>query len=240
MLGDTGVAVHPEDERFQHLVGKNVILPLVGRRIPVVADEYSDPEKGTGAVKITPAHDFNDFEVGKRHQLPRDQHHDRRGGDQPQGQRGFPRRASNRRRSSQATIGAAARPGPLRGAQAGRRDDGGGRLPRKGRAASPCRAAWRPRRRADRAVPDRPVVRQRRRTGQAGDRIGARGPHQLRAEELGKDLFRLDGEHPALVHLAPALVGPPDPGLVRAGRPCLRREDRGGGAARRDPALPCA
>ncbi|MBC4017917.1 valine--tRNA ligase [Siccirubricoccus deserti] len=67
MLGDTAVAVHPEDARFATLVGKRVILPLVGRAIPVVADEYSDPEKGTGAVKITPAHDFNDFEVGKRH-----------------------------------------------------------------------------------------------------------------------------------------------------------------------------
>lgn len=70
MLGDSGVAVHPEDERYRHLVGKHVVLPLVGRRIPIVADEYSDPEKGTGAVKITPAHDFNDFEVGKRHGLP--------------------------------------------------------------------------------------------------------------------------------------------------------------------------
>ncbi|HWT10257.1 MAG TPA: valine--tRNA ligase, partial [Roseomonas sp.] len=70
MLGDTAVAVHPEDERFRSLVGKRVILPLVGRSIPVVADEYSDPEKGSGAVKITPAHDFNDFELGKRHDLP--------------------------------------------------------------------------------------------------------------------------------------------------------------------------
>jgi valyl-tRNA synthetase len=70
MLGDTAVAVHPEDERYRRLVGKHAILPLVGRRIPIVADEYSDPEKGTGAVKITPAHDFNDFEVGKRHDLP--------------------------------------------------------------------------------------------------------------------------------------------------------------------------
>ncbi len=70
MLGDTAVAVHPDDERYAHLVGKNAILPLVGRRIPIVADEYSDPEKGTGAVKITPAHDFNDFEVGRRHDLP--------------------------------------------------------------------------------------------------------------------------------------------------------------------------
>ena len=69
MLGDTGVAVHPDDERYTHLVGKHIILPLVGRRVLIVADEYSDPEKGTGAVKITPAHDFNDFEVGKRHKL---------------------------------------------------------------------------------------------------------------------------------------------------------------------------
>ncbi|MEP9398135.1 valine--tRNA ligase [Mesorhizobium sp. KR2-14] len=69
MLGDTGVAVHPEDERYRHLIGKNVVLPLVGRKVPIVGDEYSDPEKGSGAVKITPAHDFNDFEVGKRHKL---------------------------------------------------------------------------------------------------------------------------------------------------------------------------
>jgi valyl-tRNA synthetase len=71
MLGDTGVAVHPDDERYQKLIGKHVILPLVGRKIPIVADEYSDPEKGSGAVKVTPAHDFNDFEVGNRHGLRR-------------------------------------------------------------------------------------------------------------------------------------------------------------------------
>jgi valyl-tRNA synthetase len=70
MLGDTAVAVHPADGRYQELVGKTLILPLVGREIPIVADEYSDPQKGSGAVKITPAHDFHDFEVGKRHELP--------------------------------------------------------------------------------------------------------------------------------------------------------------------------
>ncbi len=69
MLGDSGVAVHPDDARYAKLVGSHAILPLVGRRLPIVADEYSDPEKGTGAVKMTPAHDFNDFEVGKRHGL---------------------------------------------------------------------------------------------------------------------------------------------------------------------------
>ncbi|MDP3381777.1 MAG: valine--tRNA ligase, partial [Phenylobacterium sp.] len=70
MLGDTAVAVHPDDERYKHLVGKAVRLPIVNRPIPIIADEYPDPEKGSGAVKITPAHDFNDFQVGKRHNLP--------------------------------------------------------------------------------------------------------------------------------------------------------------------------
>ncbi|MGA3310540.1 MAG: valine--tRNA ligase [Xanthobacteraceae bacterium] len=69
MLGDAAVAVHPKNERLKHLIGKTAILPLVGRRIPIIGDEYADPEKGTGAVKITPAHDFNDFEVGRRHGL---------------------------------------------------------------------------------------------------------------------------------------------------------------------------
>ena len=70
MLGDTAVAVHPDDERFQHLIGKTVLLPITNREIPVIADDYVDPEFGTGCVKITPAHDFNDYEVGKRHNLP--------------------------------------------------------------------------------------------------------------------------------------------------------------------------
>jgi valyl-tRNA synthetase len=69
MLGDTAVAVHPEDERYRDLIGRHVVLPLVGRRLPLVADEHADPETGSGAVKITPAHDFNDFEVGRRHGL---------------------------------------------------------------------------------------------------------------------------------------------------------------------------
>lgn len=70
MLGDTAVAVHPDDERYKDLIGKSVALPITGRLVPIIADEYSDPEKGSGAVKITPAHDFNDFEVGQRHNLP--------------------------------------------------------------------------------------------------------------------------------------------------------------------------
>jgi valyl-tRNA synthetase len=70
MLGDTAIAVNPEDDRYKHLIGRHAILPLVGRRIPIVGDEISDPEKGSGAVKITPAHDFGDFDVGRRHTLP--------------------------------------------------------------------------------------------------------------------------------------------------------------------------
>ena len=70
MLGDTAVAVHPEDERYRHLVGRQVRLPLADRLIPVIADEYVDREFGTGCVKITPAHDFNDYQVGMRHGLP--------------------------------------------------------------------------------------------------------------------------------------------------------------------------
>jgi valyl-tRNA synthetase len=79
MLADTAVAVHPEHPGLARLIGKFVILPLTGRRIPIIGDEYADPEKGTGAVKITPAHDFNDFEVGKRHDLPSPSILDRQG-----------------------------------------------------------------------------------------------------------------------------------------------------------------
>jgi len=70
MLGDSAVAVHPDDERYRHLIGRELILPLVDRRIPIIADDYVDPAFGSGCVKITPAHDFNDYEVGKRHDLP--------------------------------------------------------------------------------------------------------------------------------------------------------------------------
>ena len=70
LLGDTAVAVHPEDERYAHLIGQNIVLPITGRIVPIVADTYVEKDFGTGCVKITPAHDFNDYEVGKRHNLP--------------------------------------------------------------------------------------------------------------------------------------------------------------------------
>ena len=69
MLGDTAIAVNPKDKRFKKLVGKIAIIPLVGRKIKIIKDDYADPEQGTGALKITPAHDFNDYEVGQRNNL---------------------------------------------------------------------------------------------------------------------------------------------------------------------------
>jgi valyl-tRNA synthetase len=100
MLGDTAVAVHPDDPRWRELIGRHVVLPLVGRRIPIVADSYSDPEKGSGAVKITPAHDFNDFEVGRRHGLPSIavmDAHARMGGNAPEAYRGLDRFEARKR-----------------------------------------------------------------------------------------------------------------------------------------------
>ena len=123
MLGDTAVAVHPDDERYKALVGHNVVLPLTGRLIPIIADEHSDPEKGTGAVKITPGHDFNDFEVGKRHKLAADQH--------PQQGRHAERRSARRPIAACLAKRRARRSSPIWK----RRAD------RQGRTDHPCRAA---------------------------------------------------------------------------------------------------
>ena len=189
---------------------RRCVLPLVGREIPIVADEYSDPEKGSGAVKITPAHDFNDYRG--RQAAPRDrldQHLRRQGAAQRRG------------------AGEVSRARSLRGAQACRRRPGGAGPRREDRAARARRAARPARQCRHRAVADRPVVRQRGRAGQAGHRRGRERQDQVRAEELGEDLLRVDAQHPAVVHLAPALVGAPDPGVVWAGRQDVRRIRRG-------------
>ena len=208
----------------RHLIGKHAILPLVGRRIPIVADEYADPEKGTGAVKITPAHDFNDFEVGRRHDLPLDQHPRRRRPAQRSRQRAFPRwRAGVGRARRDAGAG---RPRSLRGAQADRRRlEALGLLDKIEQTRTWCRTATV--QRGDRAVSHRPVVRRRQDAGEAGDRRGARGPHHVRAEELGETYFDWMEQHPALVHLAPALVGPPDSRRGMGRTASLRRRERG-------------
>ena len=230
MLGDTAVAVNPDDERYTDLIGKHVILPLVGRKIPIIADEYSDPEKGSGAVKITPAHDFNDFEVGRRHNLPQISVLDQEGCltlvDNEDYLRGLPEGSAQLAEELHDVERFAAR-------KIDRGAAGGFRLPGADRAEHPHGAAWRSLRRRDRAVSHRPVVRRRQDHGAARDRGGALGRDRVRAEELGKDLFRVDGEHPALVHLAPALVGPSDSGVVRAGRQGVRRRDRRGSGRQR-------
>jgi isoleucyl-tRNA synthetase len=200
MLGDTGVAVHPDDERYKGLVGKFVTLPIVGRRIPIVADDYADPTKGSGAVKITPAHDFNDFQVGKRARPGSDQHPDAG-------------RQAERRRP-----GRVCRHGPLRRAQGHRRPRRGRGLAEGDREDQAHGPARRPLGRGHRAVPDRPVVRRRQDPGPAGPEGCRDRRDSLRAQALGKDLLRMAAQHRALVRVAPALVGPPHPGLVRSRR----------------------
>ncbi len=215
LLGDTAVAVHPDDERYRALVGKRVRLPIVGRLIPIVADEYADPEKGSGAVKITPAHDFNDFQVGKRHDLPLINIFDPFA------------------RLNDAVPAGVPGPGPLRGPQEGGRGDGSAWPAAADREDPPCGAPRRPLGRDDRALSDRSVVRRRLHSGPTGDQ-GRRGRQDgVRAQELGEDLLRVAAQHRALVHLAPAVVGPPHSRLVRPGRPCVRRGDRGRGDRRR-------
>ncbi len=169
MLGDTAVAVHPEDERYKHLVGKTVVLPLVGREIPIVADEYSDPEKGSGAVKITPAHDFNDYEVGRRHNLIADQHL-RCATAQLNDERAREHTAA----SIASWRASASSPTSRRSASSTRS------------SPTACRSARAARRGRDRAVADRPVVRQRRRAGGARDRGRGERQDQVRARRTGR------------------------------------------------------
>ena len=150
MLGDTAIAVHPEDARWRDLIGRHAILPLVGRRVPIVADEYSDPEKGSGAVKITPAHDFNDFAVGQRHDLPMPSVLDREA-----------LVTLAEIADAMTTVEGIADPGFLRALEGqiargrARRDRGRARPAgpaRQDRAAHPSGPAWRPFRRADRTA----------------------------------------------------------------------------------------
>ena len=199
MLGDTAVAVHPDDERYRHLVGKHAILPLVGRRIPIVADDYSDPEKGTGAVKITPAHDFNDFEVGKRHDLPLVSVLDVEGHLDLKDNAAFLREVpdSNELRETLALHGVdrfKARKQVVERMEAmgllAKTEPHTHMVPHGGRSGVVIEPY----------LTDRWYVNAHALAQPAIEAVRA-GKTSL-AEELGEDLFRLDGEHPALVHLA--------------------------------------
>ena len=208
MLGDTAVAVHPDDPRYQALVGKIVELPLTGRTIPIVADDYVDMQFGSGAVKVTPAHDPNDFEIGKRHDLPLINilnPDDTLNDNVPEAYRGLKVKE--------------ARAQGRRGHQAGGAVRQGGEAPPRGGALLPLPLGHR-------ALPVRPVVRAHAPAGRQGPgRLGARGGALL-PEEVGEHLRPLAAQHPRLVHLPPAVVGAPHPGLVLRR---LRPDDRGPG-----------
>ncbi len=206
MLGDTAIAVHPDDERYTHLVGRTVTLPLVGRELPIIADEHVDPSFGTGAVKVTPAHDPNDFEIGRRHGLPainiltEDARIDGTG-TVFDGLDRFDARAAVK----EALAGA----GP-----------GGGR---EG-AVHPRRRALLPFRRRRRTPAVAAVVRQGRPAGQGSRRRGPGRPHRDPSAGTGRPVLRLGRQHARLDDLAPAVVGAPHPGLVFAdGRGALHR-----------------
>ncbi len=203
MLGDTAVAVNPRDERYAHLHGRKVMLPLVGREIPIIFDELAQPEFGTGAVKVTPAHDPNDFEAGKRHGLEElvimdeTAHMNENAGPYKGLERYAAREARGRRSGSRRSAGQ--REGLSGSARQVRP------LQDRGRAAH-----------LDPVVLGRQQEDKRwpRFAGAGGARCGQRWTHPLHAGKLQGDLPAMDGKHSRLVHLASALVGSSHPGLA--------------------------
>ena len=200
MLGDTAVAVHPDDERYQHLVGKTVQLPLTGRVIPIVADAHVDPAFGTGAVKVTPAHDPNDFEIGRRHDLPVLAIMDEHGVITAHG----PFQGLDRFEARPAIVAAL-------------REDG--RIVRETRPyvhavghCSRCATTVEPRLSLQWFVSVGPLAKA------AGDAVRDGRVEDLAAGDE-RPLLRLGGRHARLVHLPPAVVGPPDPRLVLPASP---------------------
>ncbi len=214
MLADTAVAVHPDDERYAALVGKRATLPIVGRSLPIIADEHVDPEFGTGALKITPGHDPNDFEIGRRHELEE---------IVVIGEDGLMSDAAGERFAGMSTNDA------QRAIVEELREQGLLRAEEEYTHSVPFshRSG-----RADRAADLAAVVLRDGGFGSAGDRGGRERPGADHPRPAQARLSRLDAQHPPLVRLAPALVGSPAAGLVRArGRGDRRRV--GGARARR-------
>ena len=200
MLGDTAIAVHPDDDRYRELVGSTLPHPFLDRQIIIVADDHVDPEFGTGAVKVTPAHDPNDFEIGLRHQLPMPSIMDTKGriadtGTQFDGMDRFDARVAVREAlAAQGRIVAEKRP-YLHSV---------GHSERSGEPIEPrLSLQWWVRGRI---------------AGQGRRRRGAQRRHRDSPRQPGATLVRLGRRHARLVHLTPAVVGPPNPDLVRAGR----------------------
>ena len=228
MLADTAVAVNPGDERYADLVGQHCILPLVGRRIPIIADEHVDPEFGTGALKITPGHDPNDFEIGRRHGL------EEIGVIGPDGrmnaEAGERFAGLTAAEAQEAVVAALREEGRLRDEEPYVHS-----VPFSERSGA----------RIEPLISLQWFCRMDE-LARAGDRGGRARPGADRARALEARLPRLDARDPPLVRLAPALVGAPDPGLVlrplrgdlrrraaaRALRRLRRRAAPGGGRAR--------
>ncbi|MBB2746901.1 UNVERIFIED_ORG: valyl-tRNA synthetase [Microbispora rosea subsp. rosea] len=199
MLGDTAVAVHPADERYAHLVGKYVEVPLTGRRIPIVADEHVDPSFGTGAVKVTPAHDPNDFEIGRRHSLESLVIMDERGVITAHG----PFQGLDRFEARPAVVAALREQGRIVAEKRPYVHSVG--------HCSRCKTVVEPRLSLQWFVSVTPLAKA------AGDAVrDGRHPHPPAG--AGQALLRLGRRHARLVHLAPAVVGTPDPRLVWPGR----------------------
>jgi valyl-tRNA synthetase len=225
MLGDVAVMVHPEDERYKHLIGQTVTLPLVGRQIPIIADEYVDREFGTGVVKVTPAHDQNDYQVGQRHKLPMicvltltAKIND----EAPEKYRGMDRFVARK-----AIVADLEELGLLVEIKKHKL-----MVPicdRTGQVIEPMLTdQWFV---AMSKVSDQDPRQVHR---PEGHRRRGLGRSAVRARELGQHLQPVDEQHPGLVHLAPAVVGPPDSGLVRRRRQYLRRPNEA--RPRRPPA----
>ncbi len=205
MLGDVAVAIHPDDERYTHLHGKKLRLPLMNREIPIILDEWVSPEFGTGAVKVTPAHDPNDFALGERHHLPSINVMD----DTAQiNENGGPYAGLDRYVARKRIVEDLDRAGP----------------PGRRQGPRPQRRPLRPLQDRRRAAPFHAMVRQDSAARGQGDRGSEAGrgwqqgdPHHPRT--IRKGLPRLDGQHPRLVHLAAAVVGPSHSRLALRGLP---------------------
>jgi valyl-tRNA synthetase len=195
MLGDTAVAINAADERYTHLHGKKVLLPLMKREIPIILDEIAKPEFGTGAVKITPAHDPNDFEAGKRHNLPQIDVMD-----------------LHARMNENAGPYKGTR--PLCGARGGAGGSEGTGLPGCRKGLHRPAGQVRPLRHGCRAASVGTVVCEDCAAGQEGDCCGGVGRDHDHSRELQADLFELDVQHPRLDDLTAAVVGAPHSGLA--------------------------
>ena len=209
MLGDMAVAVHPDDERYQHLVGKHVRLPLCERSIPIIADDYVDPAFGTGCVKITPAHDFNDYQVGNRHHLEPlsiltlDARINDLAPSEYQGMDRYEARKKIVADLEAQGLLVETKPHKLM-------------VPRGDRTHS-----------CDRTDAHRPVVCRHGWPGQARPGCRRQRRSEICAGQLDARLQPVAGKHPGLVHLAPIVVGASHPGVVRRGWQLLRGAQSG-------------